>query len=75
MPLIFNISGISVYSYMRGVMLMLDNLFWFVIGFALGFFFFNILAMIKWIKINHTKSGKRKKFREDMEELQRDFKQ
>jgi len=74
MPLIFNISGISVYSYMRGAMLMLDNLFWFVIGFALGFFFFNILAIIKWIKINHTKSGKRKKFREDMEELQRDFK-
>ena len=53
---------------------MLDNLFWFVIGFALGFFFFNILAIIKWIKTNYTKSGKRKKFREDMEELQRDFK-
>ena len=60
MPLIFNISGISVYSYMRGVMLMLDNLFWFVIGFAFGFLFFNILAIIKWIKTNYTKSGKKK---------------
>lgn len=29
---------------------MLDNLFWFVIGFALGFFFFCIISVIKKYK-------------------------
>ena len=55
---------------MRGESRMLDNIFWFIIGFILGFFFFIILINIKNLYLKTSKNVKHRKYtkmREDLE--------